>query len=114
LSEKASRSAESKITKEIFDHLVELAALELNAEEAKYLRSELNDQLKAIRELEAIQVDSNILITSHGVPYTDVISLPLREDEVEECKEADAILDQAPEVEERYIVVPDIPHEALE
>lgn len=114
MSEKISNSAERRITKEIFDHLVELAALELSAEEAKYLRSELNDQLRAIRELEAIQVDARIFITSHGVPYTDAISLPLREDEAEECKEADVILEQAPEVEERYIVVPDIPHEALE
>jgi aspartyl-tRNA(Asn)/glutamyl-tRNA(Gln) amidotransferase subunit C len=114
LSEKTSSSTERNITKEIFDHIVELAALELDAEEARYLRSELNDQLRAIRELEAIQVDNNVLITSHGVPYTDAISLPLREDEVEECKEADDILDQAPEVEERYIVVPDIPHEVLE
>jgi aspartyl/glutamyl-tRNA(Asn/Gln) amidotransferase C subunit len=114
LSEKTSSSAEGSITKEIFDHLVELAALELDTEESRYLRSELNDQLRAIRELEAIQVDDNVLITSHGVPYSDAISLPLREDEIEECKEADDILDQAPEVEERYIVVPDIPHEALE
>jgi Asp-tRNA(Asn)/Glu-tRNA(Gln) amidotransferase C subunit len=38
----------------------------------------------------------------------------LREDIIEICPEADDILDQAPEVEERYIVVPDIPSEALE
>ena len=38
-----------EITAEIFDHLVELAALELEAKEAEYLRAQLNSQLKAIR-----------------------------------------------------------------
>jgi len=33
------------ITAEIFDHLVELAALELQPAEAEYLRAQLNSQL---------------------------------------------------------------------
>jgi Asp-tRNA(Asn)/Glu-tRNA(Gln) amidotransferase C subunit len=37
----------------------------------------------------------------------------LREDVIEPCKEADDILDQSPEAEDRYIVVPDIPYEEL-
>jgi aspartyl-tRNA(Asn)/glutamyl-tRNA(Gln) amidotransferase subunit C len=102
-----------KITKEIFDHLVDLAALELDDEEAKYLRSELNNQLQAIYELEAILVDEEIDITSHGVPYTEPIRPELREDVIDPCKEADEILAQAPEVQDRYIVVPDIPSEEL-
>jgi aspartyl/glutamyl-tRNA(Asn/Gln) amidotransferase C subunit len=101
------------ITKEIFDHLVELAALELTEEQAEYLRRELNGQLKAIRELEAITVGEEVPITSHGVPYTQAISAPLRRDQVVPCQEADDILAQAPEVEDRYLVVPDIPHEEL-
>jgi aspartyl-tRNA(Asn)/glutamyl-tRNA(Gln) amidotransferase subunit C len=104
---------EEEITWEIFEHLVELAALEMDEEEAAYLRSELNNQLNAIHELERIQVDSEIPITSHGVPYTDPISASLREDEIQSCKKADDILGQAPEVEDRYIVVPDIPTEEL-
>jgi Asp-tRNA(Asn)/Glu-tRNA(Gln) amidotransferase C subunit len=55
-----------KITKEIFDHLVDLAALELDDEEAKYLRSELNNQLQAIYELEAILVDEETWCAIHG------------------------------------------------
>jgi aspartyl-tRNA(Asn)/glutamyl-tRNA(Gln) amidotransferase subunit C len=105
---------EEEFTVEIFNHLVQLAAFELEADEAVYLRDELNSQLKSIHELEAIEVDETIPITSHGVPYTDAISLPLREDEIEPCEEADDILEQAPEVDDRYIVSPDIPHEELE
>jgi aspartyl-tRNA(Asn)/glutamyl-tRNA(Gln) amidotransferase subunit C len=103
-----------EITREIFDHLVDLAALEMDEGEAEYLRSELNSQLEAIHELEAIELHPGVAITSHGVPYTDDISSPLREDTIEPCTEADAILEQAPEVEDRYIRVPDIPSEALE
>ena len=102
------------IDKEVFDHLVDLAAFYLEPQEKEYLRKELNAQLKAIRELEALAVDETIAITSHGVPYTEDISAPLREDVVERCPEADDIVEGAPETELRYIVVPDIPHEELE
>ena len=107
-------SRERGITEDIFNHLVELAAFELDDEQATYLRQELNSQLKAIRELEAIEIDEDIPITSHGVPYTPEISLPLRDDTIDPCKEAGEIVNQAPEIEDRYIIVPDIPHEELE
>lgn len=102
------------ISPEIFQHLVGLAALELEAKEAEYLRRELNSQLKAISELEAITLDAETAITSHGVPYTPAISQPPREDRVQPSGLADDILAQAPETEGRYIVVPDIPHTELE
>jgi aspartyl-tRNA(Asn)/glutamyl-tRNA(Gln) amidotransferase subunit C len=103
-----------EITGEIFGHLVDLAALEMDEEEAEYLRRELNNQLDAIRELEAIEVDPTTPITSHGVPYTAALSSALREDQALHCKEADDIVEQAPEVQDRFIVVPDIPAEELE
>jgi aspartyl-tRNA(Asn)/glutamyl-tRNA(Gln) amidotransferase subunit C len=103
-----------EITPEIFEHLVLLAAFELNDEETEYLREELNGQLKAVRELEAIEVDSDIPITSHGVPYDPSIRPALREDVIRPCEEAEEILAQAPEVRDRFIVVPDIPHTELE
>ena len=103
-----------EITPEIFRHLANLAALEMEEQEAAYLRKELNKQLKAIRELEAIALGPESIITSHGVPYTEEISAPLRADEILPCEEAKDILAQAPEVEERYIRVPDIPTEELE
>jgi len=102
-----------QITAAVFDHLVELAALELEAEEAEYLRAQLNSQLKAIRELEAIEVGPEVGITSHGVPYTPEISAVPRADLARPSDQADAILRQAPETEGRYVVVPDIPHTDL-
>jgi aspartyl-tRNA(Asn)/glutamyl-tRNA(Gln) amidotransferase subunit C len=102
-----------KITAKVFAHLVDLAALELDDEEAEYLRRELNGQLNAIAELEAIDAGEDIPITSHGVPFTPAISAPLREDIERPGEEADDILGQAPEVEDRHIVVPDIPQEQL-
>lgn len=107
-------NGEDEISQQVFDHLVGLAALELEPEEAAYLRAELNGQLKAIRELEAIEVNDSTPITSHGVPYPPDRRSRLREDQARSSGLADAILDQAPEVEERRVVVPDIPQEELE
>jgi aspartyl-tRNA(Asn)/glutamyl-tRNA(Gln) amidotransferase subunit C len=101
------------ITAAIFDHLVELAALEMDAKEAEYLRAQLNSQLKAIRELEAIEVGPEVGITSHGVPYTPEISAVPRADLAQLSDKADAILKQAPDTDGRYLVVPDIPHTDL-
>lgn len=104
----------SEITRETFDHLVELAALELGENEADYLHKELNSQLSAIRELAAIVIPSDVQPASHGVPYTNESSQPLRNDVWRACEDADAILEQTPEKEDRYIIVPDIPHTTLE
>ncbi|MHC1782748.1 MAG: aspartyl/glutamyl-tRNA amidotransferase subunit C [Anaerolineaceae bacterium] len=102
------------ITPEIFDHLVDLAALELNPEQAEYLRKQLNNQLKAIQELEAIPLDETLKITSHGVPYTAQISALPREDEWRPYEKPEEILAQAPRLEDGYIVVPEIPHTTLD
>lgn len=102
------------ITPEIFNHLVDLAALALDPQEAEYVRKQLNNQLKAIQELEAIPLDGKISTTSHGVPYTAAISPALREDEWRPYPNPQDILIQAPETSDSYIVVPDIPHTTLE
>jgi aspartyl-tRNA(Asn)/glutamyl-tRNA(Gln) amidotransferase subunit C len=102
------------ITLEIFNHLVQLAALELAPQEAEYVRRELNNQLKAIQELEAIPLDREATITSHGVAYTEQNSPAPRPDEWIPYPDVNELLAQAPEVEDRYIVVPDIPHTTLE
>ena len=101
------------ITVEIFRHLVDLAALELDEAEAEYLRSQLNNQLKAVHELASIEAPDETPITSHGVPYTAESSPALRSDEVHPSEVEDDILAQAPETQGRYIVVPDIPHTDL-
>lgn len=109
-----SPQSEPAITLEIFQHLVSLAALELDGEEAEYLRRELNQQLQSIRDLESIELSTDVSITSHGVPYSHESSPEMRQDHAKPSDKADAILEQAPEVEDRFIVVPDIPHTELE
>lgn len=103
-----------RIDQETFAHLVDLAALQLTAAEAEYLRQQLNNQLNAIHELEAIPLEENVPITSHGVPYTPTSSPAPREDTWYPYPNPQDILDQAPQVEDGYIIVPDIPHTDLE
>ena len=99
-----------EITPELFNHLVQLAALELSPDEAEYLRRELNNQLKAVHELEAIPLEDSIPTTYHGVPYTAETAPPIRHDEWQPCPDPDEILAQAPDTDEGYIIVPEIPH----
>jgi len=102
------------ISKELFAHLVHLAALELSPEESAYLRSELNNQLHAIDELASISIDSIFAITSHGVPYTPESTPPLRNDEWIPNPGSETLLSLAPISENGYIIVPEIPHSDLE
>ena len=102
-----------EITPEIFDHLVELAALDLRGDEAEYLRRELNHQIKALHELDAIPLESDTPAASHGVPYTAETTPAIRGDEWVPCDDPARILAQAPETEDGYIVVPEIPHTDL-
>lgn len=102
-----------EINPELFEHLVDLAAFAFNPEEAEYLRQQLNNQLKAIHHLEAVPLDADVPLASHGVTYTPQSSPPLREDIWERCDNPQEILSQAPQVEDGYIIVPDIPHTEL-
>ena len=102
------------INPELFRHLVRLAALALDGDEGEYLRRELNNQLGAIRELEAISLDEHVGVTAYGVPYTEESTPALREDEWQPYDNVAGIMRQAPRLENGYIVVPDIPHESLE
>lgn len=103
-----------EIAPESFEHLVELAAFAFDSEEADYLRRELNSQLKAIHQLEAVPLEKDVPITLHGVTYSRETKPALREDVWEPCENPDEILAQAPQVEDRYIIVPDIPHTKLD
>ncbi len=102
------------ITPEVFARIAALAALELDPEEAEYLRAQLNKQLQAVRELQAIPLDEATPVASRGVPYPPEISPPPRADEWRPYPNPQDILAQAPETEDGYIVVPDIPREELE
>ena len=107
-------NSKQEISRETFDHLVDLAALELGEDESDYLLTELNNQLSAIHELKAIEIAKDVLPASHGVPYTPESSLPLRKDDWDACEDADAIIEQSPVVDDGFIIVPDIPHTTLE
>ncbi len=102
-----------QITPEVFDHLVDLAALELSTDQAEYLRQQLNNQLKSIHELAAIPIEADVPISLHGVPYAAPESTSPREDEWLPYPDVKEILSQAPQLEDGYIVVPDIPHTTL-
>jgi len=53
-------------------------------------------------------------VTTHGVSYNLANSPALREDTWQPHPNPDEILAQAPQVDEHYIIVPDIPHEKLD
>ena len=105
---------DEKITPEVFQRLVDLAAFQLPPDEAEYLRRELNNQLVSIEVLESIPIDAEVKAAAHGVPYPPERSPAMREDEVIRDPNREDILAQAPELEEGYIVVPDITQEELE
>ncbi len=105
---------DDKITQEIFDHMVDLAALELTDEEADYLRDQLNKQLTAVDELASIPLEEDIQPAAHGVQYTHDNSADLRNDLHDPFPYVEDILKNAPETEDRYFVVPGIPLEDLD
>ena len=103
------------ISAELFEHLVSLAALALSPSESEYLRQQLNNQLNAIHELEAIPLQDETHGTSHGVPYTQDTTPAIRADQWIPYPHPEDILAQAPEIDaEGYIIVPEIPHTDLE
>jgi aspartyl-tRNA(Asn)/glutamyl-tRNA(Gln) amidotransferase subunit C len=102
-----------QISIEVFNHLVDLAAMELSPEQATYLHQQLNNQLKAIHQLVSIPIEPGLEANLHGVPYDEENCAPLREDKWKPCLEINEIMDQVPFTEDGYILVPDIPHTAL-
>lgn len=103
-----------KITREVFEHLVDLAALELSEEESVYLLDQLNNQLSSIEELSLIEVEDSVLPAAHGVPYSTELSAGVRKDVIKKFPFPDDILAGAPEVEDRYFIVPGVKHEDLD
>lgn len=108
------KKKEELIPRDVFEHMVDLAAFALEEDEKIYLYQQLNNQLNAIRELEAIPLPDDLAVTTHGVEYGKDGSPTLRKDEWHACENSAEILSQAPDVENGYIVVPDIPTRELE
>jgi aspartyl-tRNA(Asn)/glutamyl-tRNA(Gln) amidotransferase subunit C len=101
------------ITPELFEHLVELAALELTPQEGEYIRRQLNGQLKVIAELEKIPIPADTPLAAHGISYLPQDRPPMREDEPRPSQLAASILRQAPDADEGFFAVPEIPHTEL-
>jgi len=104
---------DDQISIEVFNRLVELAALELSQEQAAYLHRQLNNQLRAIHELASIPIDNALEANLHGVPYVAAARPALRPDTTKSCEDTAEILSQVPQLENGLIVVPDIQHISL-
>ncbi len=104
----------AEISPETFAHLVDLAAFEFEPDQAEYLRRQLNNQLKAIGELEAIRVGAEVPVSLHGVDYPQGSRPAIRPDEVTSFEEKERLTGEVPQFEDGYVVVPDIPHKDLE
>ena len=102
------------ISREIFNHLVDLAELELDEGQAAYLLAQMNAQLNAINALVSIPLDAAITGSTHGVSYGSETRPALRADQPDPFKDSAAIVAGSPQHEDGYIVVPDIPHTTLE
>jgi aspartyl-tRNA(Asn)/glutamyl-tRNA(Gln) amidotransferase subunit C len=104
-----------QITPEVFNHLVELAALELTPDEAEYLRRQLNNQLTAIDDLNQVPLDPETPVASHVAfptprppPLRFAPTSGIRTPTRPSCSKA------RPKSTDGYIVVPEIPHQDLD
>ncbi|HWS22836.1 MAG TPA: hypothetical protein VN226_00170 [Anaerolineales bacterium] len=102
-----------EINRQVFDHLVSLAALKLTPQEAEYLRDQMNQQLQVIHEMEQIPIEEDLEISSHGVALTPSNSAGLREDEIDPHKSRLSLEKIAPDVKNNFIIVPEIPHHKI-
>ncbi len=108
-----THNKETMIEPEIFTHLVELASFEFEADQADYLREQLNRQLKTIEELAAVPLDDSLPTEIHGVPYPVENRQSLRLDKTAKFNDRDLLTAQFPQFEDGYVIVPDIPHQEL-
>lgn len=99
-----------EIDKQVFEHLVSLAALKLTLEESEYLRGQMNQQLQVIHEMEQIPIEEKMVISSHGVQFTDVNSSGFRDDLINPNKPRLDLESLSQNVKENFIIVPEIPH----
>jgi len=94
-----------RISPELFNKLVGLAALELTAEESAYLFEELNHQLTSVEALSQIPLPEGIEPSLHGL---DCLGAPPRRDEWLPFPTPEEIIALAPETEDDMIAVPDV------
>ena len=94
---------ESKITLEQVRHVALLARLELSPQDENRLRTDMDEMLAYVDKL-------NELDTTNVAPTTQVgeAGTPMRDDEVTNRPDADAILANAPSRDRNYFKVPKI------
>ncbi len=95
--------AESKITLEQVRHVALLARLELSPEDENRLRADMDEMLAYVDKL-------NELDTKNVAPTTQVgeAGTPMRDDEVTNGADAEAMLANAPSRDRNYFKVPKI------
>ncbi len=84
-------------------HLARLSRLALGEEELDHLAAQLDVIIAAVAKVQEVAADG-IPPTSHAVPLVNVF----REDVLVQCLSPDAVLSQAPAVEQQRFRVPRI------
>ena len=92
-----------KITREIIEHVANLARLTLTEQEIERLTSEMGSIIEYVDKLDELDT-SDVAPTSHVIPVQNV----LREDRVEESYDRGKILANAPRQENGYFKVPKV------
>ena len=90
-----------KITKEIIEHIADLARLNLTDKEKEKLTSEMANIVAYVDKLNELDT-TNVPPTSHVKPVHNV----LREDRVEKSYDREKILANAPSCEDGFFKVP--------
>jgi len=84
----------------MIDKLARLALLNLKEDEKRKLQEDIERILEHINQLKEVDVE--------GIPPTyhpEEMTIPLREDEPVDSGVADSIIQQAPEVEDKFLIV---------
>ncbi len=92
-----------KISKEDVKKVAELARLEFNEAQTEKFTEQLENILEYIEKLNELDTD-DVEPTSHVLD----ISTPLREDKVQKLLTIDEVLQNAPESEDDFFVVPQV------
>ncbi|TFG77252.1 MAG: Asp-tRNA(Asn)/Glu-tRNA(Gln) amidotransferase subunit GatC [Thermodesulfobacteriales bacterium] len=92
-----------KISKDDVTKVAELARLEVTEEETAIFTEQLGNILEYIEKLNELDTD-NVEPTSHVLD----ISTPLREDKVVKWLSIEEVLQNAPESEDNFFVVPQV------
>lgn len=92
-----------ELTKELINHIAELAHLKLTDEEIKKFQKELSQILDYVNQLNEVDT-SNVEPLHHPLPITNIF----RKDEVKKSIDREEALKNAPESTEEFFKVPKV------